>query len=97
MITQSAVLDRRAETPENSPMITPVEIERKILEKLPGSQVRVADMTGTGDHFEIEVVSPAFAGKPLIEQHQMLHAILDPEMDRGIHAVKFRTRAPKPV
>ncbi len=78
-------------------MITPDEIQRMILDRLPGAQVRVADMTGTGDHYEIEVVSAAFAGKSLIEQHQMLHAILGEGMDRGIHAVKFRTRAPKSV
>jgi stress-induced morphogen len=73
-------------------MTTPQEIERMILAKMPASQVRVIDMTGTGDHFEISVVSPAFAGKPLVEQHKMLHEILAPEMDRSIHAVKLRTR-----
>jgi stress-induced morphogen len=77
-------------------MITSTEIERLILENLPGAQVRVSDMTGTGDHFEIEVVSAAFAGKPLIDQHKMLHAILEGKMGFGdIHAVKLRTRAPK--
>jgi stress-induced morphogen len=76
-------------------MVTPDEIQRMILESLPDAQIRVSDMTGTGDHYEIEVVSSAFAGKPLIEQHQMLHKILGEGMDRGIHAVKFRTRAPK--
>lgn len=77
-------------------MITPEEIRTLILESLPGAEVRVSDMTGTGDHYEIEVVSPAFAGKTLIEQHQMLHKILGGAMDRGVHAVKFKTRAPRP-
>ncbi|HTL70398.1 MAG TPA: BolA family protein [Candidatus Eisenbacteria bacterium] len=74
-------------------MIQPAEIERMILDKMPGARVSVSDMTGTGDHFEITVVSAAFAGKPLIEQHRMLHAILETEMTDRIHAVKFRTRA----
>lgn len=74
-------------------MIQPAEIERLILARMPGAQVKVSDMTGTGDHFEISVVSAQFAGKPLIEQHRMLHAILEHEMTDRIHAVKYRTRA----
>ena len=39
-----------------------------ILASLPDAEVEVSDMRGTGDHFEIRVVSKAFAGKSLIEQ-----------------------------
>ena len=74
-------------------MITAEEIQRLILSRLPGARVGVRDMTGSADHWEIEVVSVQFAGKPLIEQHKILHEILDAEMKDRIHAVKFRTRA----
>lgn len=73
-------------------MITTDEIAQMIQDRLPGSRVEVSDMRGTGDHFEIEVASPAFAGKSLIEQHRMIFAILAPEMDRRIHAVQLKTR-----
>lgn len=73
-------------------MITTDEIEKMIRAQLPGSNVEVSDMRGTGDHFEIEVASPAFAGKTLIEQHRMIFAILAHEMDRRIHAVQIKTR-----
>ena len=73
-------------------MITPREIEGMILAAMPGSNVEVSDMTGTGDHFEIQVVSKDFRGLPLIEQHKKIFAILGKEMDDRIHAVKLRTR-----
>ncbi len=74
-------------------MIAPLEIERLILARLPGSEVAVSDMTGSGDHFEIRVTSVLFRGKSLLEQHRMLHDILEEEMKDRIHAVKYRTRA----
>lgn len=76
-------------------MITTEEIEAMILGALPGSQVEVTDMRGTGDHFEVTVASGAFAGKTLIEQHKMVFAILRPEMDGRIHAVQLKTKVIK--
>jgi stress-induced morphogen len=73
-------------------MITPEEIRQMLLTQMPGSRVDVSDMRGTGDHFEIEVASPAFSGKSLIEQHRMVFAVLAPEMDRRIHAVQLKTK-----
>ena len=72
-------------------MITTEEIESMILKKIPGAGVSVSDMTGTGDHFEVQVSSELFKGKPLIEQHRMVFAALEKEMDRRIHAVKLKT------
>jgi stress-induced morphogen len=74
-------------------MITPMEIQQMIAAQMPDAKIQVTDMTGTADHFEIAVVSKQFAGKTLIEQHQMLHAILEKEMDHRIHAVKLKTKA----
>lgn len=59
---------------------------------IPGARVEVSDMTGTGDHFEILVVSKAFEGKPLMEQHKMVFAALEDEMKDRIHAVKLKTK-----
>ncbi len=76
-------------------MITLEEIKKMIENKLPGSKARVSDMTGTGDHFEIEVTFGEFSGKTLLEQHRMVFAALEAEMDRRIHAVKLKTKVPK--
>ena len=40
-------------------MLDPNAIRERILGTLPGSEVEVRDTTGTGDHFEARVVSPA--------------------------------------
>ena len=68
------------------------EIQAVLFKALPGSEVTVRDMTGGGDHFEVILLSPAFRGKMLIEQHQMVHAALEGLKDR-IHALQIKTRA----
>ena len=68
------------------------EIQTTLQKALPGSEVTVRDMTGGGDHFEVILLSPAFRGKMLIEQHQIVHAALEGLKDR-IHALQIKTRA----
>ena len=75
-------------------MMLPDEVQKILESAFPGAWVSVEDMTGTGDHFEIVVTSEVFRGKPLIEQHQTVHAALAGEMDKRIHAVKIKTRVP---
>ena len=69
------------------------QVEKMLLTAFPGAKVDVRDMTGTGDHFDIEVASTSFAGKTLIQQHRMVYQALESEMDRGIHAVQIKTRS----
>ncbi len=68
------------------------EIQSLVCKGIPASEVTVQDLTGGGDHFEVIVVSAAFRGKMLIEQHQMVHTALEALKDR-IHAVKIKTLA----
>ena len=52
-------------------------------------------MTGTGDHFQILVVSAIFKGKMLIDQHRLIQQALKEAMDDGrIHAVHIKTQTP---
>ena len=76
-------------------MIDPLEVKEMILASLPDAEVEVSDMRGTGDHFDIWVVSKAFAGKSLIEQHKMVFSALEKEMDKRIHAVQLKTEVRK--
>ena len=73
-------------------MTSPDEIRRRIEAALPGAQVQVEDTTGAGDHFEVRVRAAAFAGKTLIEQHQMIYGVLGTLMPE-IHALSLRTAA----
>lgn len=45
-----------------------------------------------GSHFEINIVSAAFAGKPLVARHRMIYALLDDLMKTRIHALKIDAR-----
>ena len=77
-------------------MLDPDFIRSRILEALPGSEVEVRDTTGTGDHFEARVVSPAFAGKPMVQQHQLVYAPLQEWLKTGeLHALALKTYSPE--
>ena len=69
------------------------ETIQNILEKsLPGAEITVADLTGTQDHFEVQVLWEGFKGKSLIQQHQVIHqALAMPLEDGSIHALKIKT------
>ena len=66
-------------------------VEDIIKSGIPDAMVMVEDMTGTRDHLAITVVSDAFMGKMLFEQHQMLMNLLKDELKNRIHAVKLQT------
>ncbi len=46
-----------------------------------------------GTHFEITVISTAFAGKPLVARHRMIYELLDELMKTRIHALKIDARS----
>ena len=59
----------------------------------PGSEIDVEDRTGGGDHFQVAVVSAAFDGLPLIQQHKLVNAALaGPLADGTIHELRIRTK-----
>ena len=53
-----------------------------------------AERTGAvdGTHFELTIVSPAFAGKPLLARHRMIYDLLGDLMSTRIHALKIDAR-----
>ncbi len=75
-------------------MPTASAIRERILSSLPDAEVEVRDTTGTGDHFAARVVSAAFAGRGLVERHQMVYAALGELLEREIHALSLSTQAP---
>lgn len=58
---------------------------------LTDAHVEVLDMTGTADHLDIVIVSDAFKGKMLIQQHQMVMDLLKESLKAEIHAVQLKT------
>ena len=69
------------------------EIKQRIEAGLPESQVEVS---GDGRHFEALVVSPAFAGRSMLEQHRMVYASLgDSFQSEALHALSVKTYTPE--
>ncbi len=74
-------------------MMTAEEIQTFLMENFPGAEVKVEDLTGTFDHFQVDIVWPGFQGKGLIEQHKIVNQALRPALEDGrIHALKIKTR-----
>ena len=75
-------------------MVTIDEVRQRILEALPGAQVRVGTFSGH-DHFEAIVEAPQFAGKTRIEQHRLVYAALDGLIGGAMHALALKTVVPE--
>jgi stress-induced morphogen len=57
------------------------------------SHLSVEDRTGGGDHFQVTVASPRFAGLPLLEQHRLVNeALAEPLRDGTIHELRISTK-----
>jgi len=65
-------------------------VKKLIVDGLPGAEVQVNGDDGV--HFEAIVISDAFAGKDMLEQHRMVYDILGARLQEGeIHALALRT------
>jgi stress-induced morphogen len=73
-------------------MPSPEIIRMRLLEAFPSAHVEVTDLTGTQDHFQALVVTPAFAGKSRVEQHRLVYSALGELMNEQIHALSLTTR-----
>jgi len=78
-------------------MMQAAEVQKLVVDVLPeGAEVTVQDQTGSMDHYSVLVVSDAFKGKMLFEQHQMVQAPLAPAIKDGrLHAISIKTIVPE--
>lgn len=73
--------------------MTPEQMKKRLSDSYPGAVIEVIDLTGTQDHYEVYVESPAFAGLSRIQQHQHVMAVFGPELKTGeVHALSIRTK-----
>jgi stress-induced morphogen len=75
--------------------MAPESVRRLLLAALPDAVVTLVDLTGTEDHYEARIVSQAFEGKTLIEQHQLVYRALGDAMHGPIHALALKTFTPQ--
>jgi stress-induced morphogen len=76
-------------------MITPAQLGDLIRATLPDAAVEARDFTGTGDHYDVRVVSGKFAGISLIDQHRLVYTAVDAALKDGrLHAIQIKTELP---
>ncbi|NJL62040.1 MAG: BolA/IbaG family iron-sulfur metabolism protein [Methylacidiphilales bacterium] len=75
-------------------MINPQQVEAMIQAELPDAQINV--QSPDGEHFEVTVVSSQFAGKGLVQQHQLVYRAVQQAMStEAIHALALKTYTPE--
>lgn len=77
------------------------ELERLIEEAIPDAEATVTnprvhqDEAHEDAHYAAVVVSPAFEGKSLVQQHQLVYDALGEHMTRSVHAMEIKTYTPE--
>jgi len=75
-------------------MIPATEVQALLLAAFPGADIELSDLTGTQDHYQVRIVSDAFEGKPMLQQHRLVYAALGNAMQGPIHALALQTYTP---
>ena len=75
-------------------MIEPSALRQRLLEAFPDAVVDLVDLTGTHDHYQASIVSRAFRGVSLLEQHRLVYRALGDLLLDDVHALRLTTRAP---
>ena len=73
--------------------MTADEVRSTIMNGLPCDHVEV--LGDDGQHFEAVIVSPQFAGKNRVQQHQLVYLTLGERMRAEIHALSISTFTPE--
>ena len=73
--------------------MTKEEIKQLIESGMPEAQVEV--IGDDGQHFEAIIVSDAFEGKTLLQQHKLVYGTLGDAMKSAIHALSMKTLTPR--
>jgi acid stress-induced BolA-like protein IbaG/YrbA len=73
-------------------VLTAAQLEAYILSGLACDYLKVNGDDGT--HFDAVIVSPAFEGKRMVQQHQLVYAALGDRMRAEIHALSMQTYTP---
>jgi len=73
------------------------EVADRIEAELPDAEaeVRTPRDPDDDDHYAAVVISPAFEGKSLVDQHQLVHDALDEYLTDEIHAIELETYTPE--
>ena len=76
-----------------NPLLSAQQLESYITQHLACDYIKVNGDDGT--HFEAVIVSPAFVGKSMVQQHQLVYSALGDRMRAEIHALSMKTLTPE--
>lgn len=66
-------------------------MQARLCQRFSDSQVAVMDLTGTSNHFEIRILSPALMGLSRISQHKAIMSVFADELQTGeVHALSIK-------
>ncbi|MEF8851252.1 MAG: BolA family protein [Haloarculaceae archaeon] len=73
------------------------DVSALIESEIPDAKATVTTPRDPDDdkHYAVEVVSPAFEGKSLVDQHQVVHDALGDHLTNDIHAIELTTKTPE--
>lgn len=71
--------------------VTPDDVKSFIQQGLECEHIEV---DGDGRHFQAVIVSKAFEGKGLLQQHKLVYQVLGDRMEK-IHALSMKTMTPQ--
>lgn len=75
-------------------MLTVDAVKELLQGAFPDGEIDVSDLTGTSDHFGVEVTSTRFEGLSLIDQHKLVHQAVGAHLTEAIHALEIKTNTP---
>ena len=89
-------------------MLTKAQIEQILIQEFHPMKLVVTDDSRShaghnaeaakgNTHFSVEIVSPEFTGKKLIERHRMVYAALAGGLQTHIHALAIKAVSPEEI
>jgi BolA protein len=82
-----------AEIKSRLAVLEPVEIE--LADESEQHRGHAGYAAGGGTHWRLSIVSPRFAGQPVVARHRMVYQALGSLMQHPIHALAITARAPQ--
>ena len=61
---------------------------------MPDAEIKVTDLTGGKDHWQVEIVSSAFEGVSPVNQHRLVYDCFGDVIGGAMHALALKTRTP---
>jgi stress-induced morphogen len=66
-----------------------------LVKSFPNAKIKIQDLVGDQDHYQLEITDKSFAGISLIKQHKIVKEALREVLKTDLHAITIKTRPPE--